>query len=148
MAFFLDEKNICDRLLISTTENLIMNLGKMNDVDMTYWNHSGRHQEFQNRLETLIPTSGEVSNAKQNRALELYRKAGNCYYDLYNNGLCNRRQEFYSIFKLKSARHSWSRRYNRMSEHEEKTFLAAVESKMDELILAAYLEQTASVFAK
>ena len=64
------------------------------DYTNTYWNGKGRYQETANLLMQLIPFTGEVSTPK----LETFRKAVNCYYDLYNNGLWNRAKEFVTIF--------------------------------------------------
>ena len=65
----------------------------------TYWNHKGMFQDLQNKLVDLIPIEGECEKRySTNRALEKYRKANNCAYDLYNNGLCNRAASFTKVF--------------------------------------------------
>ena len=64
----------------------------------TYWCSKGKYPELNEALQKLIPAEGPVANAKKNRALEKFRKASNCYYDLYNNGLCNRATEFRGVF--------------------------------------------------
>lgn len=64
----------------------------------SYWNHTGPLQHLSERLEKLVPQSGSVKDPKKNPALEKFRKASNGYYDLYNNGLCNRAAEFRSAF--------------------------------------------------
>lgn len=51
----------------------------------TYWNHNGKYQELSDRIQKLIPRSGECEDPK----LELFRVVGNAYYDIYNNGACN-----------------------------------------------------------
>jgi hypothetical protein len=66
--------------------------------EKTYWNHKGKHGELLDALRTLVPDSGEVCNADNHPALERFRVASNCYYDLYNNGLCNLADEFSQIF--------------------------------------------------
>ena len=68
------------------------------DYRKTYWSGKGKHEALKDALEALIPPSGEVANASDNPKLERYRRAANCYYDLYNNGLCNRAKEFEEIF--------------------------------------------------
>ncbi len=66
--------------------------------NIMYWEGTGKYQKEYDRLQKLIPVEGEVPNHEQNRALETLRKAANCYYDLFNNGLCNRATEFRSVF--------------------------------------------------
>jgi hypothetical protein len=89
------------------------------DLSNTYWNHAGLHQGLVAQLQNHVPASGAVENA-----LELFRKASNCYYDLYNNGLCNRAMEFASVFRG-------------VSSHD----VRAIEARMDEIILAPAKEQ-------
>lgn len=64
----------------------------------TYWSHKGKHPELKDALQKLIPFSGEVNDPDDNPHLERFRKAANCYYDLYNNGLCNMGREFECVF--------------------------------------------------
>lgn len=83
----------------------------------------------------MIPHSGSVDNPKNNKHLEKFRKATNCYYDLYNNGLCNRANEFRRIFGIASSRYG-SYRYGfnvTLKEH--------VELNMDQFIENAAKEQ-------
>ena len=64
-----------------------------------YWNEEGFHQTIAEALQGLIPVIGEVPEGKTtNKALERFRRAQNCYYDLYNNGLINRAREFSTLF--------------------------------------------------
>ena len=72
-------------------------------LKVSFWNSNNPLCEAANKLQELVPASGEVENKRKNRALEKFRKAVNCYYDLYNNGLCNRASEFYGVFKLASS---------------------------------------------
>ena len=62
----------------------------------TYWNSKGKYQELADALQKLVPDEGECSPGTP--LLEKFRKATNCYYDYYNNGLCNRADEFRRIF--------------------------------------------------
>lgn len=101
---------------------------------MKYWNHAGKYQDLYEKLNDLIPSEGAVANPKKNRALEKMRKAANCYYDLYNNGLCNRAAEFRSVFGfggtlIPKARFNYPVLQDRLDE------------RMDEIILAAAKEQ-------
>ena len=60
--------------------------------------HSG-FERLRDELNKLIPASGkcEKPNSK-NKHLEKFRKAQNAAYDFFNNGLCNKRGLFVSIF--------------------------------------------------
>ena len=64
----------------------------------TYWSHKGKYPATQEALAALVPAEGEVKDHENNPALEKFRIAANCYYDLYNNGLCNRWEEFEEVF--------------------------------------------------
>ncbi len=68
----------------------------------TYWNNKGKYEDVNKQLAALVPVSGEVKDAANNPALERFRIASNCYYDLYNNGLCNRKAEFRKVFGFAS----------------------------------------------
>lgn len=101
----------------------------------TYWNSNGRYQAAIKALEARIPAEGSVDKPRQNRALELFRKASNCYYDLYNNGLCNRAREFRAVFGIASGR------YGSYREDYSDRLFDLTESAMDEIIVKAAIEQ-------
>lgn len=101
---------------------------------MKYWNEEGKHQALYEKLNNLIPSEGEVPNAKgANRALEKLRVAANCYYDLYNNGLINRAAEFRRVFGFGGSVISKAN-FNHPLQAE-------LDARMDEIILAAAAEQ-------
>jgi len=109
----------------------------------TYWEEKGIYQTLAEELQALLPTFGEVDKGKTtNKALERFRKAQNCYYDLYNNGLCNRAREFSTVFRIsgvsREIRQNYGYNYLVSSATEE-----AIDKKMDELIMNAYAEQMA-----
>ena len=58
-------------------------------IENTYWNNNGKYQKLADKLQKLIPYSGEVKNPKVNYKLEKFRKLVNAYHDLYNNGGAN-----------------------------------------------------------
>lgn len=68
----------------------------------TYWNSEGLYQTTADALHDLIPDSGPVANPRRNRHLERLRKAINTYYDLYNNGLMNRKAGFSKLFGVRA----------------------------------------------
>ena len=101
----------------------------------TYWNENGKYQDLVPKLQALIPIMGEVENARKNPALERFRVASNCYYDLYNNGLGNRCRQFAKLFKIRTSDYRY-RQYDYTQGLYELT-----ETKMDEFIQAAAIEQ-------
>lgn len=94
----------------------------------TYWNHKGKHERIKSAIEKLIPDCGEITS-DGNGCLEGFRQAANCYYDLYNNGLCNRAGEFLNVFGF--------------SAHGEltKEVVRATERGINRILLAAAKEQ-------
>ena len=98
----------------------------------TYWNHKGKYPKIQDALANLVPEVGEIPNADNNPALELFRVASNCYYDLYNNGLCNRATEFRGVF-------GFGGHYGRGGLTQ--TIVDRTEAEMNRIILAAAKEQ-------
>lgn len=89
-------------------------------------------------LEALIPSEGEVDEPRKNKALEKFRKACNCYYDHYNNGLCNRASEFREVFGIASTK--YKEKVGRYSSFVDELY-DRVETVMDEIILNAVKEQ-------
>lgn len=109
----------------------------------TYWEEKGTYQTQAEELQALLPTVGEVDKGKTtNKALERFRKAQNCYYDLYNNGLCNRAREFSTVFRIagipREIKQNYGYNYLVSSVTED-----AIDKRMDELIMNAYREQLA-----
>jgi hypothetical protein len=104
-----------------------------------YWNNTGVYQEHSDALLKLIPEVGVCNNANQNPDLEKFRKAVNCYYDLYNNGLCNRAREFSILFRIpgvpREIRQNYGHNFLVSSATED-----AIDAKMDAFVLAAYEE--------
>lgn len=103
----------------------------------SYWGGNGTHQELSDKLAELIPIQGEVNEPRKNKALEKFRRASNCYYDLFNNGLCNRAAEFRRVFGFGGT----SIVKNRYADYA----VVGLERKMDEIILAAAKEQNIEV---
>ena len=74
----------------------------------------GVHEGFKtavDRLNDLIPIDGkcEYSQSK-NKNLEKFRKAQNAMYDLFNNGLGNKKNEFRNIFGFTySKTYEWNK---------------------------------------
>ena len=93
-----------------------------------YWENTGRYQELDKKLMKLIPDEGEVNSKFP--ALEKLRIASNCYYDLYNNGLCNRAKEFRKVFGMAGTKIFKGEYPN-----------PELETKLDNIIIMAGIEQ-------
>jgi hypothetical protein len=104
-------------------------------MDKTYWNNSGKYMPTADALHTLVPAEGSVKEPRKNPKLERFRKAVNCYYDLYNNGLCNRVAEFRQVFGIQSSRYKIS--YGDYGA----TLYMRVEECMNQIIIEAAAEQ-------
>lgn len=119
----------------------------------TYWNNNGKYQALATALGKLIPISGPIANARKNPKLEKFHKAQNCYYDLYNNGLCNRKAEFRSVFGFSASEyahrplkldHNGNMYRCRIAEHSDVCF-RLVENAIDAIILDAAAEQNITI---
>jgi len=122
----------------------------MTDTSKTYWENAGLLQAEATALNELIPFEGAVEKPRSaNRSLERFRRASNCYYDLYNNGLCNRANEFRKIFGLASTKFlEATGRYRRnrrgytvpVLDYSQELY-DQLEARMSEIILDAAIEQ-------
>jgi len=99
-----------------------------------YWSGGGRYKAAAAKLHKLIPDSGSVRDAEQNPALERFRRAQNCYYDLYNNGLWNRAAEFRAVFGFGATRIA-------KTGFTDAELIAKVDAAMDAIIADAAEEQ-------
>lgn len=65
----------------------------------TSWGINPGFKRLQEKLDELVPFSGKVPQGRsKNKALEKFRVASNLAYDLFNNGLMNRRSQFRGFF--------------------------------------------------
>ena len=102
----------------------------------TYWNSNGKYNALAEQLQALIPAEGAVANPRKNKKLEKFRKAVNCYYDLYNNGLCNRASAFAKVFGIAARDYRYVRSWRYMDCLYRET-----EEVMDKIVLEAAIEQ-------
>lgn len=101
---------------------------------MNYWNREGRYQKIADQLQALIPLEGACPDANgRNKHLDRFRRAANCYYDLYNNLLCNRADEFFNLFGFGAG--------PRAKKIGNEEFEFKVDALMDAFILTAVKEQ-------
>lgn len=99
----------------------------------SYWDGNGNHQHTSKILHAMLPKFGEVEDG--NPALETFRVASNCYRDLYNNGLCNRANEFKETFGFLPDS------YTEDEGCSDLPIIPKLERKMDRIIIAAAKEQ-------
>lgn len=105
-------------------------------MENTYWASKGTHQQYVDALNALIPATGAVSNPRSaNKALERFRRASNAYYDIFNNGGCNRASTIRHFFGVNMSYYRVGYSWNWNGIHR------LTEPKMDELVLAAAIEQ-------
>jgi hypothetical protein len=63
------------------------------------WGVNAGFKHLADKLNNLLPIEGKCANSRTtNKYLDKFRRAQNCAYDLFNNGLCNRRGEFRRMF--------------------------------------------------
>lgn len=99
-----------------------------------YWNGTGRWQALADKLNHLVPPQGEVKGDGSEK-LELFRRASNAYYDLFNNGGCNVPKEISAFFRVFHNDEAVGNAFD-MAIYFQKT-----EPVMDKIILAAAAEQ-------
>lgn len=114
----------------------------------TYWGGNGLYEATNAKLETLVPTMGEVTEehvpeGKRFKKLEIFRKASNAYHDLFNNGggnACRKTAHYFPgcITLVNSGRHRDGRIIN--SGVWEECY-KITEPIMDRIIVMAALEQ-------
>ena len=105
----------------------------------SFWNNNSDMQDLADELSSLVPAMGPVPDPRKNKALERFRRASNCYYDLYNNGLCNRRQEFYRLFKIRVS--DFYNPWMRGREIDFDRIMPVVEPVMRQFVIEAAAEQ-------
>ena len=108
------------------------------------WGVNSGFARLRDELNNLIPAAGkcEFSQSK-NKHLEKFRKAQNAVYDFFNNGLCNKRGLFVSVFGDDLDRHciptQSSFRYFTRTSWEQ--WEDRIEELLTPIILAAAKEQ-------
>ena len=100
------------------------------------WGVNPGLKHLQEKLDDLIPLQGRVPHSRsKNKALEKFRVASNLAYDLFNNGLINRRSHFHGFF-------GWAP-YTRggISQSQFDRYNLLLEPIMTQLIIDAAKEQ-------
>ena len=97
--------------------------------------HEG-YKDVSEKLDDLVPLEGTVPQGRSvNKCLEKFRVAQNLIYDLFNNGLCNRKAHFRQFF-------GWAPYVrNGISDHEFNRYNLDLEPIFTKIIIDAYKEQ-------
>jgi hypothetical protein len=114
--------------------------GYQEELFKSSWGVNPGFAYLRDKLNEMIPLSGACENARTtNKALDKFRRAQNVIYDLFNNGLCNRRGEYRRMFgevPLPGIRSQHYISNIRWSQIEDE-----VEANFTPIILAAAKEQ-------
>ncbi len=114
----------------------------MNLQPSSYWADKGRYQAAAYKLDKLTPASGACANHETtNKHLDRYRRATNCYYDLFNNGLCNRGTEFRALFKVGRLPRKVGYEGRMTLDYDAIKAEGKVDERMDDFVLRAAKEQ-------
>jgi|TARA_B100000085_G_scaffold177625_1_gene161906 hypothetical protein len=102
------------------------------------WGVNSGFETVRDQLNELIPLEGACENPRtKNKALDKFRRAQNAAYDLFNNGLCNKRGLFNQIYGFApTMRDTDNARRMQWSHWEDR-----VEEVLTPIIIAAALEQ-------
>ena len=96
-------------------------------------------------LQELVPFEGKCEFPQsKNKALDRYRRATNLIHDLFNNGLGNRRKNWYSTFKFEPPIHTHLEVY-RYSIRQDRKYWDNIEDRVHstyrQIVMDAVLEQ-------
>ena len=118
----------------------------MEMLKISFWNGNNPLCSAADELGKLVPVEGKVT-AKKSRALEKFRKAQNCYYDLYNDGLGNFTGEFRRVFGLASSNYKRTRwtRSGRPYPEFDVSIYHDVEPLMEQIVVKACYEQGVAI---
>ena len=102
------------------------------------WGVNSGFKHLADKLDELIPFEGRCEfPMSKNKHLEKFRRAQNAAYDFFNNGLCNRRGLFVSVFGEAPTQSSF--RYFTRTSWEQ--WEDRVDKMLTPMILAAAKEQ-------
>jgi len=112
--------------------------------EISFWNNNSPLKELADKVQKLVPAQGDIKGSR-NRKLERWRKAMNAYYDLHNNGLCNRAQSFSKIFKMAPSHYmtgwNWKVKYRYFTQDDFRRIGEVIEPKMEQMCIDAAVEQ-------
>ena len=116
--------------------------GEQGELFGISWGINEGFKRLSEKLDDLIPFEGKVPFGRsKNKKLEKFRVAQNLAYDLFNNGLINRKSHFRQFFGWTPP--SQTRHYQ-YSRHDWKRFEESLEPVLTTIIQEAALEQKIS----
>lgn len=108
-------------------------------MTQSYWDNNGKFQALVTELQKLVPASGKVVMPRKNKKLEKFRAASNAYYDIFNNGGCNRYHEIRYHFNTSVQAHTMGR--GRTQRTNWDSIAEHVDPIMDIIVIEAAIEQ-------
>ena len=103
------------------------------------WGVNEGFKNLQEKLDELIPFEGKVPFSRsKNKKLEKFRVASNLVYDLFNNGLMNRKSQFKQFFGWSPPSQNHNYQYSR---YDWKRFEENLEPILTSIIQEAAIEQ-------
>lgn len=113
----------------------------MERKNLNYWSSKGLFQHLVEPLQAKLPASGACSKPRSaNKALDKFRRAGNAYYDIFNNGGCNRAGQIRNVFGISMSNYTFGGRHRGYRTNFDRIF-NDIEPIMDGIILDAAFEQ-------
>ena len=102
------------------------------------WGLNSGFADTADKLTELLPMQGRCENPmSKNKHLDKFRRAQNAAYDFFNNGLCNKRGLFVSIFGDAPSQRS----VNTFTKVSWEQWEDRVEKMLTPMIIAAAKEQ-------
>jgi len=99
------------------------------------WGVNSGFKHLQEKLDLLVPAMGMCENPRtKNKNLEKFRQASNAAYDLFNNGLWNKKPLFKKIFGFApntryATKVSWEQWEDRVEEVMTPIIIAAAKEQ-------------------
>ena len=116
--------------------------GEQGDLFGISWGINECFKSLSDKLDDLIAFEGKVPFGRsKNKKLEKFRVAQNLAYDLFNNGLINRKSHFRQFFGWTPPAQT---RHYQYSRHDWKRFEESLEPVLTTIIQEAALEQKIS----
>ena len=76
-----------------------MYIGYQEKLFSNSWGVNSGFKRLADQLSDMLPAMGVCENARStNKHLDKFRRAQNAAYDLFNNGLCNKRGLFKNVY--------------------------------------------------
>ena len=125
-----------------------MYFGYQENLFKSSWATNEGFEKLRDELNDLLPAQGRVEGSRSHsKALEKFRVAQNLIYDLFNNGLMNRKNHFRQFFgwapKSENHRYQWSHNdWDRFQELLEPVFTSIIQKAASEQRTTLALRET------